>query len=63
MNNACATIAIVNALGNIPGVTVGPILANLFEFAPGMDPLVSGYTQLDYGPLTRHTVTNISDPR
>ena len=47
MNNACATIAIVNALGNIPGVTVGPILTNLFEFAPGMDPLVSGDAQLD----------------
>ena len=47
MNNSCATIAIVNALGNIPGVTVGPILTNLFEFAPGMDPLVSGYIQFD----------------
>ena len=47
MNNACATIAIVNALGNIPGVAVGPILTNLFEFAPGMDPLVSEYIQLN----------------
>jgi ubiquitin carboxyl-terminal hydrolase L5 len=47
VNNSCATLAIINCLGNIPGVPVGPILSNLFEFAPGMDPLVSGYARLD----------------
>jgi len=42
VNNSCATLAIINCLGNIPGVPVGPILSNLFEFAPGMDPLTLG---------------------
>lgn len=43
VNNACATLAIVNALGNIPGLQVGDVLGNIFSFGVGMDPLVSSF--------------------
>jgi ubiquitin carboxyl-terminal hydrolase L5 len=41
VNNACATLAIVNALGNIPELKVGDVLGNIFSFGVGMDPWVS----------------------
>lgn len=41
VNNACATLAIVNALGNIPDLKVGDALGNIFSFGAGMDPWVS----------------------
>jgi hypothetical protein len=41
VQNACATLAIVNALGNIPDLTVGDVLGNIFSFGVGMDPWVS----------------------
>ncbi|KIM27321.1 hypothetical protein M408DRAFT_330054 [Serendipita vermifera MAFF 305830] len=37
VNNACATLAIVNALGNIPELKVGDVLGNIFSFGVGMD--------------------------
>lgn len=37
VNNACATLAIVNALGNIPELQVGEVLGNIFNFGAGMD--------------------------
>ena len=38
VNNACATLAVLNALGNIPGLPTGPELAELNNFTTGMDP-------------------------
>lgn len=37
VQNACATLAIVNALGNIPALEVGSALGNIFSFGVGMD--------------------------
>lgn len=42
VNNACATLAVMNAIGNIPGLKKGPQLAELLEFTTGMDPQTSG---------------------
>ena len=44
VNNACATLAIVNALGNIQGLQVGDVLGNIFSFGVGMDAWVSDAT-------------------
>ncbi|KIY43303.1 ubiquitin-specific protease [Fistulina hepatica ATCC 64428] len=41
-NNACATIAVLNALGNIPSLPMGPQLAELNNFTTGMDPQTRG---------------------
>lgn len=37
VNNACATIAVLNGLFNIPDADVGEQLAQLQEFSNGMD--------------------------
>jgi len=42
VNNACATLAVMNALGNIPSLVSGPQLADLFSFTVGMDPQTCG---------------------
>ncbi|KAJ7124984.1 ubiquitin carboxyl-terminal hydrolase [Mycena epipterygia] len=42
VNNACATLAVLNALGNIPSLTTGPQLADLNSFTTGMDPQTRG---------------------
>ncbi|KAJ7668465.1 ubiquitin carboxyl-terminal hydrolase [Mycena polygramma] len=42
VNNACATLAVLNALGNIPFLTTGPQLAELNSFTTGMDPQTRG---------------------
>ncbi|KAG8213553.1 hypothetical protein J3R82DRAFT_10206 [Butyriboletus roseoflavus] len=42
VNNACATLAVINALGNIPSLPSGPQLANLLSFTTGMDPQTCG---------------------
>jgi len=42
VNNACATLAVLNALGNIPSLTTGPQLAELNAFTTGMDPQTRG---------------------
>lgn len=42
VNNACATLAVMNAIGNIPGLKMGPQLAELLSFTAGMDPQTSG---------------------
>ncbi|KAG6812546.1 hypothetical protein H0H92_002315 [Tricholoma furcatifolium] len=42
VNNACATLAVLNALGNIPSLTTGPQLAELNNFTVGMDPQTRG---------------------
>lgn len=41
VNNACATLAVLNALGNI-STPVGPQLAELNSFTTGMDPQTRG---------------------
>jgi len=42
VNNACATLAVMNALGNIPGLLSGPQLRDLMSFATELDPQTRG---------------------
>ena len=42
VNNACATLAVLNALGNIPSLKSGQPLGELFSFTQGMDPQTRG---------------------
>ncbi|KAJ3497152.1 hypothetical protein NLJ89_g10388 [Agrocybe chaxingu] len=42
VNNACATLAVLNALGNIPSLATGPQLAELLQFARSLDPQTRG---------------------
>ncbi|KAK2467853.1 hypothetical protein APHAL10511_000148 [Amanita phalloides] len=42
VNNACATLAVLNALGNIPSLTAGSQLTDLMNFTAGMDPQTRG---------------------
>lgn len=42
MNNACATLAVLNALGNIPSLESGQQLSDLFSFSAGMDAQTRG---------------------
>ncbi|KAF9467330.1 ubiquitin carboxyl-terminal hydrolase [Collybia nuda] len=42
VNNACATLAVLNALGNIPSLPTGPQLAELNSFTTDMDPQTRG---------------------
>ncbi|KAG2072233.1 cysteine proteinase [Suillus decipiens] len=42
VNNACATLAVVNALGNIPSLPAGPQFEDLMNFTTGMDPQTCG---------------------
>lgn len=42
VNNACATLAVINALGNIQSLPSGPQLADLMGFTAGMDPQTCG---------------------
>ena len=42
VNNACATLAVMNALGNIPGLKMSSDLTDLIAFTTGMDPQTRG---------------------
>ncbi|TFK44491.1 ubiquitin carboxyl-terminal hydrolase [Crucibulum laeve] len=42
VNNACATLAVMNAIGNIPSLPTGPQLGDLLSFSNGMDPQTRG---------------------
>jgi ubiquitin carboxyl-terminal hydrolase L5 len=42
VQNACATLAVLNALGNIPDLIAGSELRELFSFTAGMDPQTRG---------------------
>jgi ubiquitin carboxyl-terminal hydrolase L5 len=42
VNNACATLAVLNAIGNIPSLPTGPNLTELISFTTGMDPQTRG---------------------
>lgn len=42
VNNACATLAVMNAIGNIPGLPMSPQLSDLISFTTGMDPQTRG---------------------
>ncbi|KZO98790.1 hypothetical protein CALVIDRAFT_534867 [Calocera viscosa TUFC12733] len=44
VNNACATIAVLNGVFNVPSIPMGADLTQLREFSAGMDPLMSGYS-------------------
>ncbi|CAL1708090.1 unnamed protein product [Somion occarium] len=42
VNNACATLAVMNAIGNIPDLPKGVQLSDLINFTVGMDPQTRG---------------------
>jgi ubiquitin carboxyl-terminal hydrolase L5 len=42
VNNACATLAVINGLSNIPSLRSGPQLAELLSFVTDMDPHTRG---------------------
>lgn len=42
VNNACATLAVMNAIGNISGLPMGSQLTDLINFTTGMDPQTRG---------------------
>lgn len=42
VNNACATLAVINAVGNIPAIAKGPNLSEMLAFSSGMDPQTTG---------------------
>jgi len=42
VNNACATIAVLNGVCNIPTVTMGTELSDIISFSAGMDPQTLG---------------------
>ncbi|KAL0579761.1 hypothetical protein V5O48_002255 [Marasmius crinis-equi] len=42
VNNACATLAVLNALGNVPSLKCGQQLEDLMSFTTGMDPDTRG---------------------
>ncbi|KAF8524863.1 ubiquitin carboxyl-terminal hydrolase [Hysterangium stoloniferum] len=42
VNNACATLAVLNGLGNIPNIPKGEELGELLSFTAGMDPQTTG---------------------
>ncbi|THG96179.1 hypothetical protein EW026_g5608 [Hermanssonia centrifuga] len=42
VNNACATLAVMNAIGNVPGLPMGTELTDLINFTTGMDPQTRG---------------------
>jgi len=42
VNNACATLAVMNAIGNIPALPMGSQLSDLISFTTGMDPQTRG---------------------
>jgi len=41
VNNACATLAVMNALGNLHDIEMGSELREVFEFSRELDPQVS----------------------
>ena len=42
VNNACATLAVLNGIGNIPSLPTGPQLQEVLSFTTGMDPQTRG---------------------
>lgn len=42
VNNACATLAVMNAIGNIPSLPMAQELTDLINFSAGMDPQTRG---------------------
>ena len=42
VNNACATLAVLNAIGNIPNLPMAPELTELINFSSEMDPQTRG---------------------
>lgn len=42
VNNACATLAVLNGIGNIPSLAYGPQLSELMSFAAALDPQTRG---------------------
>jgi len=51
VNNACATIAVLNGVFNIPSVQMGQDLIDLHEFSIGMDPQLAGISITNSAPI------------
>ncbi|GJE95832.1 cysteine proteinase [Phanerochaete sordida] len=61
VNNACATLAVLNAIGNMPGLEMGPQLREMLDFAAGMDPQMTG-TVLTSSDWLREAHNALSPP-
>lgn len=61
VQNACASLAVLNALLNIPGLTVGPQLEELRSFSVGMDPQSRGMVIVS-SPFLREAHNALSPP-
>lgn len=61
VNNACATLAVLNALGNIQSLPSGQKLAELTDFTAGMDPQTRGMVITSAGWL-REAHNSLSPP-
>jgi len=61
VNNACATIAVMNGVCNIPSLKVGPELEQLREFASALDPQTRGEV-ITSDAFFRSTHNSLSPP-
>lgn len=61
VNNACATLAVLNALLNIPQLKTGPQLEELLSFTQGMDPQTRGLA-ITSSEFLRESHNSLSPP-
>ncbi|QRV94122.1 peptidase C12, ubiquitin carboxyl-terminal hydrolase 1 [Ceratobasidium sp. AG-Ba] len=68
VNNACATIAVLNGVCNIPSLTMGQELADLVSFTAGMDSQTTGlavtssdFLRSAHNALSPPSVLSVSD--
>ncbi|KAB5596071.1 Ubiquitin carboxyl-terminal hydrolase [Ceratobasidium theobromae] len=68
VNNACATIAVLNGVCNIPSLKMGPELTDLISFTAGMDSQTTGlavtssdFLRSAHNALSPPSVLSISD--
>jgi ubiquitin carboxyl-terminal hydrolase L5 len=61
VNNACATIAVLNGICNIPSLQMGPELTELLSFTTGMDPQTTGEA-ITSSSFLRSAHNNLSPP-
>ncbi|GJJ05954.1 hypothetical protein Clacol_000141 [Clathrus columnatus] len=61
VNNACATLAVLNGLCNIPNIPMGKDLTDLVAFTTGMDPQTTGLT-ITSSDVLREAHNSLSPP-